>query len=176
MSALSRATTDAGGGPGVGDRLPPLTLPRAEDGAPVVWRAPRRGAPVVVFLATRDAGRAYLRDLAAAEPEFRVWYGRPIVVLPTGLELRSVVPADAADTLTVVSDPGGEAHRRCGVGEGSAALFVADRWGQIYLAARTGDETELPPTDEIEEWLRYLATQCPECGVPDEPGRGEWEA
>jgi hypothetical protein len=28
--------------------------------------------------------------------------------------------------------------------------------------------------EEIEEWMKFLATQCPECGVIDEPGHGEW--
>ncbi|HEX7119444.1 MAG TPA: hypothetical protein VF212_11690 [Longimicrobiales bacterium] len=165
-----------GAGPGIGDRLPPLVLPRADDGARVSWRAPQRGAPVVVFLAAGDAGRDYARDLAAEEAELRVWNGRPILVLPSEMEAREIVPAGVAEALTVVADPGGVAHRRCGVEEGSAALYIADRWGQIYVAEHAPDERGLPGVGQIEEWLKYLATQCPECGVPDEPGRGEWEA
>ncbi|MGQ0814860.1 MAG: hypothetical protein ACT4O1_10400 [Gemmatimonadota bacterium] len=44
----------------------------------------------------------------------------------------------------------------------------------VYFAKETTTFTDLPSAIEVEEWLRYLATQCPECGVMDEPGRGEW--
>ncbi|HEX6937876.1 MAG TPA: hypothetical protein VF158_00585 [Longimicrobiales bacterium] len=173
MSSVARAGTDDAG-LGVGDRLPPLVLPRAADGVSVAWRAPQRGAPVVVFVSPAGAARDYVAGLAGAEPELRVWNGRLIAVLPVGADT-AFLPAEAAAGVTVLSDPEGEAHRRCGVGEREAALFIADRWGQIYLAERAPDESRLPGVDQIEEWLRYLATQCPECGVPDEPGRGEWE-
>lgn len=33
---------------------------------------------------------------------------------------------------------------------------------------------ELEPVERLESELAAIATQCPECGVPDEPGHGEW--
>lgn len=171
----SSATEMEGGGPRVGDLLPPLELPRARDGVRVPWRAPHRGAPVVVFLANVESGREYVRELGARGPELRVWSGRPLVVLPVsegGGEEQTEMSASGVELL---ADPDGEAHRRCGVRGGEAALFIADRWGQVYHVARASAEAELPGVDEIEEWMRYLSTQCPECGVPDEPGWAERE-
>lgn len=198
---MDTVNTGQGGGLSVGERLPPLESPRATDGASIAWRAPPRGAPVVAFLAGGADSREYVGALADAEPRFRLWNGRPLVVLPPGGGAESVAPtaqasdadpgaagtaaaaasenltpAGALERLTILADPEGEAHRRCGVDEGVAALIVADRWGQIYAVERARTERELPGPREIEEWLRYLATQCPECGVPDEPGRGEWSA
>lgn len=176
MVAAPRSRANAAPGLRVGDRLPPLVLPRAEDGAGVAWRAPQRGEPIVVFLVAPDEGRAYLSELAAAGAELRAWYGRPLAVLPAGAEPAEFLPAGTADGVTVLTDPEGEARRRCGVGAGSAALFIADRWGQIYFIAHAATEEDLPRPEAIEEWVRFLATQCPECGVPDEPARGGREA
>lgn len=57
---------------------------------------------------------------------------------------------------------------------GEAAVVVADRFGVVYDQAHSRDANDLPDTAALIEWLRFLATQCPECGVPDEPGFGEY--
>lgn len=51
-------------------------------------------------------------------------------------------------------------------------VVVVDRYGQVY-ATFDGDESDLPDVDALEDWFRFLATACPECGVIDDPvGRG----
>jgi hypothetical protein len=51
-------------------------------------------------------------------------------------------------------------------------VVVVDRYGQVY-AVFDGDERDLPAVGALEEWFRFLATACPECGVLDDPvGRG----
>jgi hypothetical protein len=50
--------------------------------------------------------------------------------------------------------------------------LVVDRYGQVY-AVFDGPEDALPDRAALEEWFRFLATACPECGVLDDPiGRG----
>jgi hypothetical protein len=64
--------------------------------------------------------------------------------------------------VVVLPSDGGEAHR----------VVVVDRYGQVY-AVFDGDEEVLPDAAALEEWFRFLATACPECGVLDDPiGRG----
>lgn len=157
-----------------GERLPRLTLPRAPSGESVSWRAPPRGAPVVVFLHAADceACRAYLGELAGLGRELDVWDGRPLAVAPG--DTAAAAPLAATVPFPVLADADGLARRRCGVPDGSAAVFVADRWGRVYHAVTAASERELPAPRQVAEWLKYLATQCPECGVPDEPGYGAW--
>lgn len=51
-------------------------------------------------------------------------------------------------------------------------VLVVDRYGQVY-ALFDGSERDLPNVADLEEWFRFLATACPECGVLDDPiGRG----
>jgi hypothetical protein len=48
-------------------------------------------------------------------------------------------------------------------------LLVVDRYRQVYAVYDSGDPHGLPSTGELEEWFRFLATACPECGVIDDP-------
>lgn len=65
----------------------------------------------------------------------------------------------AWDGRVVVAEPDGEAAHR---------LLVVDRYGQVYAAHDEADVASLPTPHDLEEWFRFLATACPECGVLDE--------
>ena len=56
---------------------------------------------------------------------------------------------------------GNDAHR----------LLILDRYGQVYAVQDATKTDELPDADALEEWFRFLATACPECGVIDDPAR-----
>ncbi len=45
----------------------------------------------------------------------------------------------------------------------SPGVVIADRWGEIHLVAAGREVEDLPPMDELLEWLRYLQNKCPEC-------------
>ncbi len=66
----------------------------------------------------------------------------------------------AWDGRVVVTEPDGEQSHR---------LLVADRYNQVYAVHDAADASELPDADALEEWFRFLATACPECGVIDDP-------
>jgi hypothetical protein len=65
--------------------------------------------------------------------------------------------------VTLASD-GGADHR----------LVIVDRYGQVYDAVGATDAASLPDARALEEWFRFLATACPECGVLDDPRPREW--
>lgn len=69
----------------------------------------------------------------------------------------------AWDGAVVALEPDGEvAHR----------LLVVDRYGQVYAVHDATSTADLPDADALEEWFRFLATACPECGVIDDPMTG----
>ena len=43
------------------------------------------------------------------------------------------------------------------------AVLVADRWGEIVTAQRTGTPSELPGVERILAWVEFVQYQCPEC-------------
>jgi len=54
-------------------------------------------------------------------------------------------------------------------GRSEHRLLVVDRYGQVYDVRDAPSAAGLPSVYELEEWFRYLATACPECGVLDDP-------
>lgn len=160
----------------VGDRIPDVWLPDAAGGlGTAVAGTPVRGAPrESVALVFPHAGcaecRAYVDGLLRSLDSFRRWDARLIVVLPSedggSDELR------LASGASIVRDADDELWPH--VGKGSVAVIVADPWGAVYEVVRDADGHHLPIAHEIVEWLRFIATQCPECGVPDTPGLRTW--
>lgn len=171
----------------VGDRLPDLRLPRP-DGTTRPLRGAHRDAVVVVAL--HDAGcdrcRRYLQELAAAAPRFRFWDGSVRAVtadrdahrLQAALGPAVDVLLDADRTFLdrvqhaagsgdgTVDDTAdwtvGEAAD--GTADGTVdgpVVLVADRFGQVFEILAAPDHAAVGPR-ELEEWLKYLATQCPE--------------
>lgn len=184
-----------------GDRLPSISLERAEGDGAVNLRHGGRDATVIVKLPATDAARflPYLERLAAAERAFRDWSGRLLAVLgaapgdrplpgardgqhpPAGggregggwIERMDLDPSHIASFRFPVLRDDPRATEDWAP-EDEAGVVIADRYGVVYHAAHGRSAADLPDTDEVVDWLRYLATQCPECGVPDEPGLGEF--
>jgi peroxiredoxin len=42
-------------------------------------------------------------------------------------------------------------------------VVVADQWGEIAHVVQSSHVEDLPPADELIEWVRYLQYRCPEC-------------
>jgi peroxiredoxin len=162
------------------ERIPALELRDARDERKVRLRAPELGSMVLWFPHAVDCVgcRRYLDQLSAAETAFRHWDGRLIAVLPGTPEAAVAAAATSRNhsRFSIVADPERALARSLGL-SGDADLLIADRFGECFHAARAaeGDHDALPAPDEVERWLTYLGTQCPECGVPDTAADGEWE-
>lgn len=59
----------------------------------------------------------------------------------------------------VLAADGSPAHR----------VVIVDRYGQVYHVVDAAQAVALPDAAAIEEWFKFLATACPECGVLDDP-------
>jgi hypothetical protein len=158
-----------------GDTLPPFQLPAAPDGAPHLFPSTSRDA-LVLLLLPQDylPWSGYLAALAGAADDIEHWYARILVVVGAELQVAGEVRKRAEGRLTVLADPQAEAHRRLGIAPGRAGLHIVDRYGQVYCVFEAEQEADLPGVGEIEEWTKFLATQCPECGVIDAPGHDDW--
>lgn len=119
-----------------------------------------RGAAgqTTILVSVHSAGcagcRRYLAELASSAAEFAAWDGRLLIAVPgpeTGTEaLQLPFGTVLADQGQRISSPG------------EAGVIVADRYGQIYEVCRTGAGHEFPPPRQLEEWLKFLGTLCPE--------------
>lgn len=136
-----------------GDFLPDIVLPSAGGRAPVPLR-PAPGRTAVLLVLDRDtcpACQHYLDELASLGEEFSVWDACLLVAVPHSATY--MVPAFG----TLIRDP----ERLLAVTE-IPAVFVADRYGQLWDVVCAGPAHRFPPARDIAEWLKYLGTLCPE--------------
>ena len=80
-------------------------------------------------------------------------------------DYRSALAARAAD----FEDWDGVVETLEADGEAAHRLLIVDRYRQVYAVHDATDPDDLPSADDLEEWFRFLATACPECGVIDDP-------
>ena len=142
----------------VGGFLPIAEFPSAPAGAPVSVRS--SGRESTVHVRVHSAGcldcRRYLGELVRAAPDFADWGGRVVVIVPGSVADATDLRAALSLPFTVVSEtPGTHLLDRAGV-------IIADRFGQIFAVDDAGTEHALPPPREVEEWLKFIGTQCPE--------------
>lgn len=73
----------------------------------------------------------------------------------------------------VLSDENRHIHRELGAVDSEhcdeAAVYVTDRFGEVFAAYRTSDCQTLPTVADILKWLEFINAQCPECEVPEWP-------
>jgi hypothetical protein len=158
-----------------GKRLPAAELPGDGGGVPLRPGGRDATALLVCHGAGCDECRAYVARLADAyTSKLRHWRARVVVVVG-GASAASGASADdgsAGPGVVPARDP---EHVLAGLAEpDGVALLIADRLGRVFEVTRAPDADGLPSVPAIEEWFRFLAMQCPECGVPDDPGLGRW--
>jgi hypothetical protein len=139
----------------VADFLPDIQLPSVPNGDSVQLRESGGKTSVVVTVHGAECSgcRQYLGQLAGMASEFAIWDARLLVILPS--------PPDQAAHLEGPGIALADEHRRLAE-TASASLLVADRYGQIFYATHSGACHDLPAARELEEWLKYLGTLCPE--------------
>lgn len=73
----------------------------------------------------------------------------------------------------VLADEDGRVHRQMGAvghdGGLKAAIYITDRFGEIFATFRTADGEQFPGAGEILSWLEFVNRQCPECFPPEWP-------
>lgn len=154
----------------VGERLPAVTLEPVA-GQPLDLRRTPHESSVLVFVHPGCGDcRAYLEGLEGWAERLRAWGGQVLVVVESRAAARTMTRVVSS---TVLCDPDGGARVGTGLAADEAAVIVADKFGTVYRVVSTGGGHDLPEPGELLEEIRYLGSQCPECGVPDDPLSGE---
>lgn len=146
-----------------GDRLPSVELRDSSRDAEVSMGR-SRGARVLVTLHRQDCEECidYVTALASARERLESWGADMVVISPETLSDGGSALAGLG--VPVLEDPTGA------VADGRLAVLIADEWGEVYFASEpTGIHGPIAP-DEVVEWVKFIAIQCPECEGPE----GEW--
>lgn len=144
------------------------------DGQPFHLYEQRARSNLVLVLADdQRATTELLSEMAARHEEFNDEEAEIIAIghLPQeqcmGLRERPRLP------FLVLADENGRVHHDFGAsdpqGHAIAAVYVTDRYGEVFGAYRIRDGQTLPTVAEILDWLEYINNQCPECEPPEWP-------
>lgn len=139
-------------------RLAALALPSARGGVAVDVR-PSRGPRVLVKLHNGACAEchAYVAQIAARVDAIAEWGADVVVISPAAVR-------DGAG-LAVLVDAAGA------IVTGRLDVVVADEWGEIFHATEGGGVHDVIAADEVVEWVKFVAIQCPECENPEGPWR-----
>ena len=70
-------------------------------------------------------------------------------------------------------DDDGRIHRPAGAadkeGHPATAIYITDRFGEVFAVYRAAEGQAIPSVREIVEWLSFINNQCPECSPPEWP-------
>ncbi len=159
------AVTPAGELPSKGHRLRDFELTSTR-GDKVRLSDYRGHANLVIAVAdTRGETAELLSQLDSRYPQIRA----------EDAEVLLIAPPDATELpehrFPILVDGDGRMHRELGaeINPPQAAVYVADRFGEVYGAYRTADGHPLPSVGEVLNWLEFINRQCPECEPPEWP-------
>ncbi len=132
-----------------GRTLPDISLPDAT-GAPRRLRA--SGDRSVLLILVHDGCEeceGWVAGLGGQRGEIETWKGKATIVSTA---------AGGGDPFPRLVDA--EGRLASSVGVTAPAVVIADQWGEIHEAA---EGHAFLPIESTVEWIRSLATQCPEC-------------
>jgi hypothetical protein len=135
-------------------RLPDITLPDAREGTPVRLRPTGDRSVLIVMIHPECPDCAgWVEKLAEQKEEIGSWKGDVRLVANQGG--RRSYPFQA------LLDSEDQLARALGLA--APAVIIADQWGEIHEAEEAGEDHRFLPTESLVEWVRHLATSCPEC-------------
>jgi len=148
--------------PRPGESLPFFDLPSTHGEKLSPWRYKGRRNVVLVF-----ANDGNCADCERLLREFAARYFDYAVEEAEVLGIVTLAPAAARELaerlhlpFPLLSDGDGAVHRRYSAGR--PAVFVADRYGEIYERWGGGAEEPLPAQEDVLDRLRFIEIQCPE--------------
>ena len=114
-----------------------------------------------------------LHDVARGYAEIRLQEAEVLaVVLPGGSQTQDTEQQPCAP-YPVLIDNDGRLHARFGAmdaqGRACSAVYIADRFVEIFGVYRKRDGQSLPTAQDIVSWLEFVNSQCPECEPPEWP-------
>lgn len=128
---------------------------------------------VLIFAGAPAAAINLLTEIAQRQDELEMEEAQVIAIV----HATATVTAELANTLKVqiplLIDEDGSVHREFGAatddGAPAPAIYITDRYGEVFGSFRTAIGQRLPTFYELLSWLSFVNSQCPECESPEWP-------
>lgn len=158
----------SGAAPRPGELLRDFTLPAA-NGTPVRLSEIRGQSSLVLIFAGALPLVGALQPLLAASHEYEIEDAKLVVIVAAQPSEAQSFQSGQPAAITVLADTNAAVHRQAGADRNSSAVYVTDRFGEIFEEWRTAAGAALPAVEEVTRTLRQISLLCPECGFPEWP-------
>ena len=165
----SAKVTAAGSFPTRGHLMTDFTL-SSSDGKQVSLYDYRGRSKLVLLFAGRaqdSAADALLSALPTRYREITDTDSEAVVVVAESVGQAEGFRRQMQFAFPVLSDPDMRVHNMVGASGAqagpTAALYITDRFLEVFAVWRTGIGDRPPDISEVLSWLTYLDSQCPEC-------------
>lgn len=112
----------------------------------------------LVLLFGNDSAIGLLDDMAKRRKDLEEADGQVIAILdgdrPRSKDWPFLMPAGADPERAIKLEPDEP---------DGLAVYIADRWGEVFYVSRTGPGEQAPTADNILDWLSFVVMQCEEC-------------
>jgi peroxiredoxin len=127
---------------------------------------------VLIFMDNQRETLMLASDLAKMYSEIREQEAEVLAVRPGDQLAQTGEPWDLL-VYPVLVDHDGRAYAEVGAvdahGRACSAVYIMDRFAEVFSAYRRRDGQSLPTTSEVLSWLEFVNSQCPECEPPEWP-------
>jgi peroxiredoxin len=114
-----------------------------------------------------------LEHLALRQADILEQEAQVIAVLYCTREQALLIKSRAQFPFLLLADPEGVVHCSLGAlnnsGRPCLAVYVTDRYGEVFAAWRAIEGDTPPTAQDVVEWLEFVNQQCPECFPPEWP-------
>jgi peroxiredoxin len=128
---------------------------------------------VLVFTGESDSAAELLSELRRHQRDLAENETRALALVAGSQQRASELKHALHLNFEVLVDVDGSVHRSMGVedqlGHLLPAVFVTDRFGEVFAAYKAGQGKSLPGVKEILGWIEFINRQCPECGPLEWP-------
>jgi len=159
--------------PSAGRRLNDIEL--ASVLGPKIALSDYRGRANLVLIAADDGGAtaALVERIARQYAQIKNEDAVVLLILQDSPEAALRKAQDLKLPYPVLIDEDGRVHHELGAtgatGKTRTAIYVTDRFGEVFGAYRTREGTALPSYEDIVHMLEFVNSQCPECEAPEWP-------
>lgn len=161
------------GWPRKGDVIRDFQLMSSEEHPVLLSENRGRFNMVLVFAGESDSANSLLCELALHQPELAGNEARTLAIVVGSQARASELRRSLHLSFEVLADENERVHRSMGTEDESGnilpAVFITDRFGEIFAAFRAAQSKGLPGIAAILSWIDFINRQCPECGPLEWP-------
>jgi peroxiredoxin len=114
-----------------------------------------------------------LTEIATNYARFQEEEAEVLAVLQCDQTGAALIAEQADLSCPLLVDEDGRIHHSAGAVDGyghpATAIYVTDRFGEVFAAYRLAEGETMPSAQEVAKCLSFINMQCPECGHPELP-------